>query len=265
MQIFLQPLWGYQLSYPDDWQHRTLGDMEGFAARAEDLQEGPSFAESSHLLVRAEWNGLRRPVDTLWAQHLAQTAGFLGAKNVRPAVWRMAGAAGYEAEIVMSKRENRRVWAGILSYQFMILQAVLEHAREERSRYEPAATEILKSLRFLRQVAGIAEDARGLPIPPGYRPVSPRSILPDVTQEHLWEAYSGAGSAGALQAFCLREATARDWKLQEMAPYPGPYGLGFARLRFSRAGATATLGVMPYGDAPGSNSPANLVIRYEET
>jgi hypothetical protein len=39
-----------------------------------------------------------------------------------------------------------------------------EHSREERPIYQPLVTEILKSLRFLRAVDGVLEDACGLPI-----------------------------------------------------------------------------------------------------
>ncbi len=261
MQIFQHPLWGYRLNYPDDWAHRTLGEIEGFALTAEALQEGPSFAKSDHLLVRADWNGMLQPIDRLWAEHLGRMGGFIGAKNIGSAAWEMSGANGFEAEVVLPKKENRRLWAGILAFNFIVLQFALEHAREERPTYQPVVTEILKSLRFLRSVEETPENARGFPIPPAYTPVPPRSIVPDVTEDQDWEAYSGSAGAGALQAFYLRETQARGWKLQMMEPFPGPFELGFARLRLEKEGAAATLGIMPQG--ADTTSPADVVIQFE--
>ncbi len=259
MQIFQHPLWGYQLSYPDSWMHRTLGEIEGFAATADSLEEGPGFTNGGHLLVRADWNGTLQPIDQLWAQHLGQLGGFIGAKNIGSAAWEMGGATGFEAEIVLPKKENRRLWAGILAFNFIVLQMALEHPREELSTYQPVVTEILKSLRFLRNVENVLENACGFPLPPGYTPVPPHSIVPDVPEGQIWEAYSGSASAGALQAFYLRESQARGWKLQEMSPFPGPSELGFARIIYHKEGATATLGIMPQGVS--STSPAAIVIR----
>ncbi len=261
MKIFQQYLWGYQLSYPDDWTHRTLGEIEGFAPMAEALEEGPGFSEGGHLLVRADWNGMLQPIDKLWSQHLAHTAGFIGAKNIGSANWEMGGAAGFEAEVVLPKKENRRLWAGILAFNFVVLQMALEHPRAERSAYQPVVTEILKSLRFLRSVEGVLENGCGFPVPPAYRSVPAHSIVPDAAEDQLWEAYHGDASAGALQAFYLRETQARGWKLQEMAPFPGPFQLGFGRLRFEKESAQATLGVMPRG--PDATSPADIVVRFE--
>ncbi len=266
MQTFQHTLWGYQLSYPDNWVHRALGEIEGFAPTPEALEEGPGFAGGGHLLVRADWNGMLQPIEKLWGQHLAHTAGFIGAKNIGSAEWEMGGASGFEAEIVLPKRADRRLWAGILAFNFIVLQVVLEHPREERPRYQEPATEILKSLRFLRGVEGVLENACGFPVPPRYRTVPARSIVPDVPEDQLWEAYSAdvsaasAASAGALQAFFLRETQARGWKLQEMAPHPGPFQLGFARLRFEKEGSSAVLGIMPRSsDLAG---PADIVIRF---
>ncbi len=258
-QIFQHPLWGYQLSYPDDWVHRTIGAIEGFARTPEALEEGPGFEQGGHLLVRADWNGMLQPVDKLWSQHLAQTGGLIGAKNIGSAPWELGGASGYEAEVVLPKKENRRLWAGILAFNFIVLQMALEHPREERPIYQPAVTEILKTLRFLRSVEGISANACDFPLPPEYRPVQPRSIVPDVPEDQLWEAYTGSASAGELQAFYLRETQARGWKLEEMAPFPGPFELGFARMRFKREGSTAILGIMPQG--ADTASPAGVVIR----
>ena len=82
MTIFQHKLWGYELTYPDEWTHKSIQDTEGFAATPESLTPDYAGPKPEHLLVRGEWNGTRQPIETLWGQHVGKLAVMLGAKNV---------------------------------------------------------------------------------------------------------------------------------------------------------------------------------------
>jgi hypothetical protein len=260
---FQQPLWGFELTYPDHWAHRSLPETEGFAASPQAFEMDAQEPGSGHILIRSDWNGTRQPVEQLWNQHIGQVAGMLLAKNVGSAAWKMGGASGYEAEIILPKRESRRLWAGMLNYGFVLMQFMVSHPIEDREWFEPAATEIIKSLRFPRAIDGINENDQGIPIPPDYQTTDPRSIIPDIKPGDRWSAYAGASSAGSLQAFYVREMLSRGWLPEEFVPFPGPADLGFARLNFIRPEESVTIGIMPDGLAKiPSHTPARVVVRY---
>jgi len=262
MRKFQHILWGYQLMYPDEWVHRSLPETEGFAASEEAFEIDAQGPGSGHLLIRADWNGARKPVEQLWTQHIGQTAGMLLAKKVGAAPWYMAGGVGYEAEIVLPKRENRRLWVGMLSYGFILMQLMVAHPIEDRQWFEPIATEMIKSLKFPRKMEGIQENNEGIPLPPDYHATDPAAIIPDIQSGH-WAGYEGESSAGCLQAFYVREMLARGWLLEELTPYPGPSDLGFARMRFHRQEDSMTIGIMPKGNVKhAAANPANVVMRY---
>jgi hypothetical protein len=266
MPIFQQPLWGYAFTYPDDWTHRSLGDVEGFAARPEALAPGYAGAQAGHLLVKAEWNAALRPVEPLWAQHMGLTAGMMGAKRVGSAPWQMGGAAGLEAEIALPKQTNLRLWSGILARDFIVLHLMVVHPKDEREWFEPPVTKLIASLRFPSTVAGVTVTPAGLPLPPGYGPVDPLSLIPDIADPEHWQAYSGQSAIGALQAFYLREVVAQGWTIDEFVPFPADAGLGFARLKLHRGAAAATVGLMPGLQPSGeekvtSDSDAQVVIK----
>jgi hypothetical protein len=151
-----------------------------------------------------------------------------------PGIW--AAASGYEAEIILPKRENRRLWVGMLSYGFVLLQLMVAHPLEDREWFEPAATEIIKSLRFPRKIDGINETDQGMPMPPDYHATDPLSIIPDIQSGDRWSAYAGASSAGSLQAFYVREMLSRGWLPAELVPFPGPsrFGICAPEIRSSR-------------------------------
>jgi hypothetical protein len=263
MSKFQHPLWGYELTYPDNWVHRTLPDTEGFASNPAALEVNAQGPGSGHILIRSDWNGTRQPVEQLWGQHIGQAAGMLMAKNVGSAPWQMGGAAGFEAEIVLPKRDDRRLWVGMLGYGFVLVQLMVVHPIVDREWFEPAATEIIKSLRFPLKMDGIRENSEGLPVPPEYKAVDPATIVPDIQSGDRWAAYDGKSSAGSLQAFYVREMLGRGWWLEELVPYPSDAELGFARLRFARQEDSITIGIMPDQSAKQpSASPAQVMIRY---
>ena len=246
MAVFQHVLWGYELIYPEDWIHKSLGDVEGFALIPEALTPDYAGPKSGQILVRGEWNCARQPIEPIWNRHIGMLASWLGARQVGSAPWRMGGATGIEAEIVLPKKDQRRLWTGILERGMTVLNFVVLHLKEEREIYQTAATKILASLRFPAEMADVLISDSGFLLPPGYGPISLESVLDDVHDPDRWRAFDGASDVGALQAFYLREAPNHGWSIDEYAPFPSPAELGFARLRMEKDGRKITLGILPY-------------------
>jgi hypothetical protein len=262
MTIFRHSLWGYELTYPDHWTHQTVQDTDAFN---DTLNSGGEGLEPSQLLVRGEWNWERKPIEPLWNKHIGLMAGMIGAKEVGSAPWQLGDAVGVEAEIVLPKKDNRRLWTGILMRDFRVLHFMVMHSKEAREIFEPAATKAISSLRFPNRIFGIKATREGIPLPPGYVEVDPRSILTGVADPAQWRAFSGSAGIGALQAFYLREVPIHNWDMDEYVPFPSSSELGFARLQLSRANLKIVVGMMPY-DFAGTgtvtaSSPANIVIK----
>jgi hypothetical protein len=264
MAVFQHVLWGYELSYPEDWIYKSLGDVEGFALISEALTPEYAGPQSGQVLVRVEWNCARQPIEPIWNRHIGMLASWLGAKQVGAAPWHMGGAIGIEAEIVLPKKDQRRLWTGILERGMTVLNFVVLHLKEEREIYQTAATKIISSLRFPAEMAGVLIDESGLLLPPGYGSISVGEVLDDVNDPERWRAFDGASDVGALQAFFLREAPNHGWSIEEYVPFPSPAELGFARLRMEKDGRKITLGIMPY-QAKGNqkSSPGRLVFKLE--
>ncbi len=259
MTVFRHILWGYELTYPDHWTHQSVQDAEAFTAQNAD------GLDDSQLLVRGEWNWERQPIEPLWNRHIGMMAGMIGAKQVGSAPWKLGDAEGLEAEIVLPKKDNQRLWTGILMHDFRVLHFMVTHPKEVREQFEPAATNVISSLRFLNRILGIKSSREGIPLPPAYKAVDPTSILTDISDPANWHAYSGQSGIGALQAFFLREVPIHNWEMEEYVPFPSSSELGFARFQLRRRDLKITLGIMPY-DLSGSgtitsSSPANIVIK----
>jgi hypothetical protein len=263
MAVFQHILWGYELTYPDHWIHQTMQDSDGFAAVADAFDPYYAASDAGHLLVRGEWNWRRQPIEPLWNQHIGMLAGMMGAKEVGSAPWRIGQASGLEVEIVLPKKDNQRLWTGILMRDFRVLHFMVTHPKEIRETFEPQATKIISSLRFPNRILGITAGPEGVPIPPNYTPTDPKTILADIANPEQWRAYNGNSGIGALQAFYLREIPVHNWDLEEYVPFPGDSGLGFARFQLRRNDLKIMLGLMPY-DSSGtvtSSSPANIVFK----
>jgi hypothetical protein len=195
----------------------------------------------------------------------------MGAAKVGAAPWRLGNASGMEAEIVLPKRENTRLWTGILGYGFHVLQFMVNHPKEDRGWFEPLATEIISSLRFPKRIPDLKENTQGVPLPPGYTPTDPKKLVEQISKTETWEAYAGDRPADALQAFYVREAPNFGWEIIEYRPFPQNVELGFARFHLMRAEGNGTLGnkvilgIMPYTttDTVNAKSPANIVVRYD--
>jgi hypothetical protein len=273
MPVFEQTLWGYQLVYPDDWLHQSVreaGDLqaEAFAAIPESFQPGYDGPRSGQVAVRAEWNPTRTAIEPLWERKIGMLAGLMGATKVGAAPWRLGDAAGVEAEIVLPKREKNRLWTGIVARGFHVLHFMVTHPKDERSWFEPAATRLITSLRFLERVANLATSPDGLPLPPGYTPADPGGLIAHIAGPENWRAYAGDSPADALQAFYVREAPNYGWEIVEYRPFPENADLGFARFQLARVGGNGagsvrlTLGILPSGQTTVlPHSPANLVVR----
>ncbi len=262
MPVYQQPLWGYQITYPEGWIHETQGATEAFAARLEALDSAYQGPDAGHILVSAEWNSARRPVEPLWSRHIGRLSSLIGARQVGAAPWRLFGASGLEAEILLPKQDPRRVWSGILSWDFLVLKFFVLHFKEDRPSFEPLATRLISSLRLLNHVPGTDQDPDGLPLPPGYAPTQASAVISDIDDPRHWSAYTGAAGVDALQAFFLREAPAHGWSVEEYLPFPAPSGLGFARFRLTKAGKTRVLGILPSSEGGiRPDSPGSIVIK----
>jgi hypothetical protein len=253
MNIYQQSLWGYQLELPAGWVHETIQDTEGFAASAEALTPNYEGENAGHLLIRGEWNGTRQPIEPLWNQHITRLSVMLGAKKLGAAPWQMSGGRGFEAEILLPKKANQRLWIGILAYEVILLHFMVSHPKEERQRFEPLVTQAIRSLRFLERTDPIPLDEAGIPLPGGYTPADPTAYLTDVAASPHWQAYDGQASIGALQAFYHRELPVYGWEIDEFTPFPNQTGLTFARLHITRGAQKAALGLLPLSEA-GKNS-----------
>ena len=263
MAIYQNALWGYQLILPDSWIQKDFNEVVGFAANPDAFQTGYHGPDSGHILVRGEWNASGQKIEPLWAEHIAKMAGIIGAKQVGSAPWNMAGAHGLEAEIVLPKRENKRLWTGILSRGLTVLHFMVMHELEEKDTFEPIATRVISSLAFLGHAKAVNASEMELPLPPGYTSTDPTQIVTDIPNPTNWKAYEGASSVGALQAFYMREAIYYGWQISSYVPFPGDSELGFARLQLQKGSLSAMLGIMP-GDTgqADANSPARIVIKY---
>jgi hypothetical protein len=275
MSIYQHALWGYQLTYPDDWLHQSVVEADGlqaeaFAAGGEAFQPGYDGPRSGQIAVRAEWNPTRAEVEGLWERKIGLLASMMGATQVGAAPWKLrpAGATGVEAEIVLPKREKIRLWTGILARGFHVLHFMVTHPKDERDWFEPIATQIISSLSFAERIEGLEVSPQGLPLPPGYVPVAASQLVQDIAEPELWRGYAGASPADALQAFYVREAPNRGWEILEYRPFPQNVEMGFARFKLGKVGGNGsgrvhlTVGIMPYGkDTVSPNSPANIVVR----
>lgn len=258
MTNYHQPLWGYKIDLPKGWIHKTIQDTEGFAKTPAALQSDYQGPDLGHLLIRGEWNWSRKPIGSLWNQHITKLSVMLGAKKLGSAPWKMVAGQGFEAEILLPKKTNRRLWVGILSRDAIILHLSVTHWKDERTNFEPTATKIIRSLRFIEKVKQLTINEKGCPIPPDYIPAAPKDLLIDIEDTTSWQSYKGHASIGALQAFFLRELPIHDWVIEEYIPYPADSNLGFARIKINKLESNLTIGLLPTNERVDT---ANIIIK----
>jgi hypothetical protein len=245
MKTFQHQLWGYQINLPDNWNHTEFNHKDGFAEDSKAFLPDYQGERLAQLLINGEWNSLKQPIHEIWQGHMGKTALMLGAKNLGSAVWEMAGAQGYEVEIVLPKKSRERLWVGILENGLLVLTFLVLHWKDNREEMEPMLSRIISSLRYVNHTDGIISNSSGLPLPSLAKPVDPLLIVDDIQDPENWEAYQGEFSVGSLQAFYNRELDNFNWQVNRYVPFPNPGDLPFARLLLEKDGKSYSLGLMP--------------------
>ena len=254
MNTFQHQLWGYQINLPDTWQHQTFGHKDGFSEDPEAFHPGYEGKQLAQLLINGEWNCLQMPIYDIWQKHLGKTSLMLGAKNLGAGTWEMAGASGYEVEIVLPKKNPHRLWTGILENKFLLLTFLVLHRKENQKELEPLLSMIIASLKFLDKVDKIQQGPMDLPLPSLVVTADPQHIVSDIPDPENWLAFQGELNIGALQAFYLRELPHLGWSITRYVPYPNPGGLSFSRLLLEKDGQSFSLGLMPPAEGKSDTS-----------
>ena len=218
---------------------------------------------AGQIQIRGEWNWARQNIKPLWNQQLGKIAGMLGAKNVGSAPWKIGDAIGVEAEINLPKKDGRRLWAGILTHNFVVLHFMVTHPIARRDQIEPEATQILSSLQFPEKIPGAAFTPEGLPIPPDFSKIDPQLILHDINDPENWHAFTGESDVGALQSFFLRELTQQQWQIDEYVPFSSLSELGFTRYKLHNEKHHIILGLLPPEKVDNINESGQLRIVYK--
>ncbi len=263
MPTFVHPLWGYALDYPDGWVWREDGEVVAFAAHEAALNLDYEGERLGHLVIRPELNPYLRPIEPLWTQYITRIAIMRGAKNMGSAPLRVGNLQGYEAELQLPQKSNRRLWVGLLAAGGIILHLMLTHRRDERDAFQAPASQMVRSLRFVARTEGVPATPWGVPLPPDYTPVAPQEVLADATPEQGWEAYQGAAPIAALQAFYLRELPQHGWQVETYYPYPNRSPeVRFAGFGVRREDEQATVALIPHGEKP---TRAHVALRRPPT
>ncbi|MBA4383154.1 MAG: hypothetical protein C0410_00310 [Anaerolinea sp.] len=265
MTVFQHILWGYELTYPNLWVHQKNQDTDYFVSTIEALNPEYEGSDAGQIQVRGEWNWARQNIEPLWNMHIGKIAGILGAKNVGSAPWRIGDSNGIEAEIVLPKKDNNRLWTGILMHDFCVLHFMVMHPKDKREEFEPEATRIISSLQFPKVISGSKITSEGLPLPPNFDPIDPQKILDDITDAINWRAFTGEAEVGALQSFYLRELLAHNWEIVEYIPFSSMTELGFARYKLQKEKQKLILGLLPSEKADPNTGHMQASIVYKIT
>ena len=263
MALFQDPFWGFELTFSKPWQHRYHEGAVWFEPKGEIPQEKEHFPARGHFIIRTDWTSPNEDIDKLWRQHVLALAGGMGAKNIGSAPLTIRSAKGYEAEIILRKKENTRLWLGLLMNGPIVLNMAVAHHIKDRDWIEPDVSKMIASLNFFPQVDGLYSTNQGLPLPPGYEPFDPLLVIPDIPDISSWQAYDGDASIGALQAFYMREIPNYGWLIKGYIPFPSRQSdLGFSRFEIEKDSQTCMVGIMPYGNEMLTpTSPARLVFK----
>ncbi|NMB53904.1 MAG: hypothetical protein GYA15_04315 [Leptolinea sp.] len=267
MPVYHDIYWGYEITHPDFWIHKSIGDSEFFTATLNCLDPFYEEPDAGLIAIRGEWNWAKKDIRPLWNETIGKTAGFLGAKNIGAAPWKLGDAVGLEAEIVLPKKDIRRLWTGILSHEFCVLHLMVSHPKTVRTTFEPLATSVISSLKFSVPVFKFDITPEGIPIPPGYQRIDPKTVVDDIDDTAGWHAYDGETGIGALQSFYLREFPRHSWTISEYVPFTPLSNLGFARYRLAKDSIELTLGLMPAksDDVESSQNHTRIVYKVSTT
>lgn len=263
MAVFQQHFWGYEITYPDEWTQATHGDVEAFAMHTQALSPDYDGPHMGYLLVRAEFNPFQDPIEPLWNEYAAKIAIMHGAKKIGSAPFKVGTLAGFEAELQLPQKENRRLWMGVLAAGGVVLHLMVTHRKTEKALFQPVFSRMVASLRFAARVEGVRLTESGLPLPQGYLPAAVDDVYPQAEAGSRWEAFRGPAAADALQIFYLREAPVYGWQTLAFSPYPNPRQAGTeAVLVLNRPGSDGTAVRILPSDSNQPQSPANLVIQH---
>lgn len=267
MTIYQDVFWGYEITYPDFWIHTQVADTEYFSASPDSLDPLYDGPDSGQIAIRGEWNWARKDITPLWNEHIGLIAGFMGAKNIGSAPWKLGDLVGMEAEIVLPKKDPRRLWTGILSREFCVLHFMVTHPKEVRASFEPLVTSIISSIKFTGVEIGVPVTTEEIPIPPGYTETDPRKVINEIDDPSNWHAYDGEAGIGALQSFYLREFPRKNWEILEYIPFTRLSDLGFARYRVKKESRNMVLGLMPGigNDVESSQNHTKIVYKESNT
>ena len=260
MPAFVHPLWGYALDYPEGWVWREDGEVVAFAPHQAALEVTYDGPQAGHLVIRPELNPYLQPLDRLWTQYITRIGIMRGAKKMGAAPLKVGALQGYEAELLLPRKQGRRLWVGLLAAAGMILHVALTHRVEEKGYFQPLASRMVQSLRFVSHTPGGGTTEEGVPLPPGYRPVAPQEVLPDATPEQGWSAYRGEAPIAALQAFYLRELPYHGWQMTAYYPFPNrDPAVTFAGFSVEREGRQGLVALVPHGADP---VRAHVALRF---
>jgi hypothetical protein len=98
---------------------------------------------------------------------------------------------------------------------------------------------------FTEPKVGVNLSPEGLPLPPEYSVIDPKTVIDDIDDQANWHAYDGVADIGALQSFYVREFPANSWEIVEYVPFTPLSDLGFARYKIQKDSKVFTLGLMP--------------------
>ncbi len=251
MPTFVHPLWGYALDYPEGWVWQEDGEVVAFAAHREALSLDYEGERAGHLAVRPELNPYLRPIEPLWTQYITRIGIMRGAKKLGASPLQVGNLQGYEAELLLPVKQNRRLWVGLLAAGGVVLHLMATHRKDEKAYFQPLFSRMVESLRFVEHTEGIRTNSWGLPLPPDYVPTSPEEILEDVDPSRPWEAYRGEGVLAALQVFYLRELPHYGWEVDTYYPYPNRNpDVRFASFVVHKGEQTVVVALIPRGEKP---------------
>lgn len=259
MPTFVHPLWGYALEYPREWVWKDQGEVVAFAPHQQALDSIGSENPQGHFAIRPELNPYLRPIDPLWTEYITRVGIMKGAKKVGGARLKAGNLEGYEAELLMPAKQNRRLWIGLLAAGGIILHLMLTHDKEEQATFQSPVSRMVQSLRFVAHTEGVHTNEAGIPLPPHYAPAPVESVLADTTAEEGWEARTGQAPIAALQAFYLRELPQHGWEITAYYPFPNrEASIRFASFLIQRDATRAIVALLPHDNNP---VRAHLAIR----
>ncbi len=262
MPTFVHPLWGYALEYPEGWVWQEDGEVTAFAPHKAALSLQYEGKRMGHLAIRPELNPYLRPIEPLWTQYITRISVMRGAKKLGASALKIGNLKGYEAELLLPAKQNRRLWIGLLAAGGMVLHLAVTHRKDEKSYFQPLVSNMVQSLRFVEHTDEYQMTAMDLPIPPAYTPAAPEDIIEAISPHKIWDAYRGEATISALQVFYLRELPHVGWQIDTYYPYPNRNPeIRFASFLIHKAERTVVIALIPRGSKP---TLADIVMMEHE-